>query len=83
MQYIELNLPDHKYKDYVQKLLSLDMSDKNVNLLYDLKFMPPFVGLLVSSFLNEYGFKVTHEVGNVGKDSVHYAKNNIFSLCRK
>ncbi len=78
MQYLKVDLPDYKYKEYIQRLLALDTSDKQITLFYDLKFMTPFVGVLISSYLNEHGFEVTHEVGTNGEKSVYYAKKNNF-----
>lgn len=83
MQYLKVDLPDYKYKEYIQRLLALDTSDKQITLFYDLKFMTPFVGVLISSYLNEHGFEVTHEVGTNGEKSVYYAKKITFSTLQK
>lgn len=78
MQVLLLDKPDFKYKDYIQKLLNLDINDKDVHIIYDLRFCTPFLGLLISSFLNNKKFNVTHEIGSVGSESVSYAENYNF-----
>lgn len=75
MQKFILNKPDYKYKEYVEELLKLDGKDKEVHIVYDLKFLTPFTGLLVSSFLNNQKFKVSHSVGESGTQSHNYAQN--------
>ncbi|MGN1396096.1 MAG: hypothetical protein ACI4WD_06195 [Lactococcus garvieae] len=75
MQEFSLNKPDYKYKEYVEELLKLDGKDKEVHIIYDLKFLTPFTSLLVSSFFNNQKFRVSHSVGEFGGQSYNYAQN--------
>ena len=76
MQDLNINKPDFKYKDYIVDLLSLDMNIKDVRMIYDLKFLTPFIGLLISSFLYQHEYIVVSEIREIGKNSLGYAKNN-------
>ena len=78
MQDLNINKPDFQYKDYIVDLLSLDMNIKDVRMIYDLKFLTPFIGLLISSFLYKHEYTVVSEIRDNGKKSLGYAKNNNF-----
>ena len=67
MQDLNINKPDFKYKDYIVDLLSLDMNIKDVRMIYDLKFLTPFIGLLISSFLYKHEYTVVSEIRDNGK----------------
>lgn len=75
MQELILNKPDFKYKEYIEELLKLDGKDNEVHIVYDLKFLTPFTSLLVSSFLNNQKFSVSHTIGKSGGGSDAYAQN--------
>ncbi|MDG4982359.1 hypothetical protein OGZ39_11995 [Lactococcus lactis] len=75
MQELILNKPDFKYKEYIEELLKLDGKDNEVHIVYDLKFLTPFTSLLVSSFLNNQKFSVSHTIGQSGGESYAYAQN--------
>lgn len=78
MQELRLNKHEAQYMYYINSLLELDSSDKDVKLVYDIRFLTPFVGALVASFLNTQGYHVTSEILDIGNQSVSYARNNNF-----
>ncbi|MCY7184587.1 hypothetical protein [Streptococcus gallolyticus] len=78
MQELRLNRHEAQYMYYINSLLKLDSNDKDVKLIYDIKFLTPFIGVLVASFLNSQGYHVISEINDEGKQSASYAKNNNF-----
>lgn len=78
MQQLIFDIPDYKYKECIQRILSLNIDDKEVSLIYDVKFLTPFTSLLVASFLNRFDFKVTSRIDENGKESSGYAENANF-----
>ena len=64
-----------QYNVYIEELLKLDGKDNEVRIVYDLKFLTPFTSLLVSSFLNNQKFSVSHSIGQSGCQSYAYAQN--------
>lgn len=77
MQKFILNMPEYRYKDCIKELLELDKTDKEVELEYDLKFLTPFIGLVVASYFNHHKFKVKSTI-SPECESASYAKNNNF-----
>lgn len=78
MQELRLNRNEAQYMYYINSLLKLDSNDNDVKLIYDIKFLTPFIGALVASFLNNQGYRVISEINDEGKQSASYAKNNNF-----
>lgn len=78
MQELRMDRHEAQYMYYINSLLELDSSDKDIKLVYDIKFLTPFVGALVASFLNSQGYHVISEINDEGKQSASYAKNNNF-----
>ena len=78
MQELRIDRHEAQYRYYINSLLELDPTDKEVKLIYDIKFLTPFVGALVASFLNSQEYHVISEINDEGKYSASYAKNNNF-----
>ncbi|MCJ1995877.1 hypothetical protein GYN67_04105 [Lactococcus piscium] len=74
MQKLVIDKPDFKYEDYINTLLMLDNNDPEIHMIYGLKFMTPFIGVLIASYLNSQKFKVTSEISPEGEKSSNYAE---------
>lgn len=74
-QVLVIDMKETKYEECINRLLKLDKNNKYVELIYDLEFLTPFIGVLVASYLNKNTFNVETKIGTLGKKSQGYARH--------